>query len=51
MTIASDTSSLADGGKVSEKYVESGRKGFCIWNPTFKTGLPLSAEDGGSLIF
>jgi hypothetical protein len=30
MTVAFDTSSLADGGKVSEEYVEIGRNGFCI---------------------
>jgi len=30
MTIAFDMSSLADGAKVSEEYVENGRKGFCI---------------------
>jgi hypothetical protein len=30
MTIAFGTPSLADGGKVSEEYVEIGRKGFCI---------------------
>jgi hypothetical protein len=30
MAIAFDTSGVADGGKFSEKYVESGKKWFCI---------------------
>jgi hypothetical protein len=41
---------VADGGKFSEKYVESGKKWFCIWNPISKPGLPLGPEDGGILL-
>jgi hypothetical protein len=48
MTIAFDTSSWADRGNVSEKYVESRRKGFCIGNIISKPGLPLSPENGSS---
>jgi len=51
MTNVFDTSSVADGGKVSEKYVDNGRKGFCIWNPISKPGLPLSPEDGDILLY
>lgn len=51
MIIAFDMSSLADGAKVSEEYVENGRKGFCIWNPISKSGLRLGPEDGDILLF